>query len=684
MRRNHGFSRVLGAITASCFLVSGFITSPANAAEDSKKAGQTQKVMDERPAVLDENSPSTFSNRSNEPVSSVTGVTLGDGYKARTDYISINQRNAKQDALRAVIKWRKDALNDARIKFRYDGSWKTVPEYLKSIGLSQQEYLSPKWSNALERIAIQRALEAYTWDDGHTRPDDDWCFGASYKGLTSNAEVLAWGTWSISDAIDLWASEKSDYINEVNGHSSGVTGHYTTLIDPDYGSYGFAGGFSDSSTYSGEAVPREYVSEYLDESPTNLNGYGRFEISVSQRHINEGMTWKGLRWNGSSALEPGKNDEAVVQLSYDDSRYNLLGGTWSSSNTTVATVDEGSIKALKRGNTLIKVNAGGQSAQGNVRVAPAMRRISGDTRYDTMSQIVQKEGLEQGQTVIVASGANYPDALASSSLAGALDATIVLTDPQSLSTQASERITAINPSLIIIAGGPAAVSQNVEQQLKQYSSNVKRYYGETRYDTSLALYKAGEQLGVKWGMVSLLATGDNYADALSISSYAYMSHMPMFLCSSTKGFTNGELQEIKKIKQMLIIGGEQAVPQRIVKEQLYFEGALGNRISGSTRYETSINVAKRFAGDYDGFLHMNNAVFATGANFPDALAAGPFAGRNSAVLLLADPNGSTANFVKQYVKQHGDVDNAYIVGGENAVSRNTANGLADALDMLRP
>lgn len=144
MRRNHGFSRVLGAITASCLLVSGFITSPANAAEDSKKAGQTQKVMDERPAVLDENSPSTFSNRSNEPVSSVTGVTLGDGYKARTDYISINQRNAKQDALRAVIKWRKDALNDARIKFRYDGSWKTVPEYLKSIGLSQQEYLSPK------------------------------------------------------------------------------------------------------------------------------------------------------------------------------------------------------------------------------------------------------------------------------------------------------------------------------------------------------------------------------------------------------------------------------------------------------------------------------------------------------------------------------------------------------------
>ena len=127
-------------------------------------------------------------------------------------------------------------------------------------------------------------------------------------------------------------------------------------------------------------------------------------------------------------------------------------------------------------------------------MAPAMQRIFGATRYDTMSQVVQKEGLKQGQTVIVASGTNYPDALASSSLAGALDATIVLTDPQSLSAQASERIAAIKPSRIIIAGGPAAVSQNVEQQLKQYSSNVRRYYGETRYDTSLALYKAPARL----------------------------------------------------------------------------------------------------------------------------------------------------------------------------------------------
>ena len=104
------------------------------------------------------------------------------------------------------------------------------------------------------------------------------------------------------------------------------------------------------------------------------------------------------------------------------------------------------------------------------------------------------------------------------------------------------------------------------------------------------------------------------------------------------------------------MGGQRAVPDSVVKQIRNSSGSTVSRISGATRYETSITFAQ-WASE-QGCLHMNNVVFATGANFPDALAAGPFAGRNSAVLLLADPNGSTASFVKQYVKQHGDVDNA--------------------------
>ena len=36
------------------------------------------------------------------------------------------------------------------------------------------------------------------------------------------------------------------------------------------------------------------------------------------------------------------------------------------------------------------------------------------------------------------------------------------------------------------------------------------------------------------------------------------------------------------------------------------------------------------------------------------------------------------------MNQYGNVNGAYVVGGESAVSRGTANSLADALNMYRP
>lgn len=680
--KNRGSHRALAAAIVSCMLFSGFV-APISAAAENAQTNTGSVLTDSEPAKRDAKEASISTYASDQDVSAITGVTLGTGFKAKTDYTWLDQSSMKRDALNAVIKWRKDALNDSRIKFQLTDSsgkivWKTVPEYLKATGISQQEYLSPKWSNALERIAIQRALEAYTYADGHERPDGNSCFEAEYNGLGSYAEILAWGTRNIADAVDLWASEKSDYIKEVNGSSHSITGHYTTLIDPEYGSYGFAGGFEGSSTYSGEAVPRYMYSQYSDESPTGLKGTGLFEISVSQDKVNQGLTWKGLRWAGSD-IEPGGSIQALALLSYNNGRYYLTGGNWTSSNTAVATVNSsGMVRGIKHGRTTIKVTAGSKSVGGQIRVTTTLERVAGATRYDTMASIDGYVTLAQGKPLIVASGTNYPDALAASGLAGALNGAIALTDSKSLSSQVVNVINMAKPNSIIIAGGPDAVSSNVEQQLRQYCSNVKRYYGVDRYETSLALYRAGKELGVKWNAkTALLTTGDNYADALSASSYAYAAKMPIFLCSSKTGFSQSELEGINEFQDRLVIGGKNAVPEWIATSQL---GGTARRVSGATRYETSIAVAK----EASGFLGLEHVVFATGENFPDALAAGPFAGRNKAFLLLADPSGSTASFVKQYLNQHGAVDRAYVVGGENAISRNLANSLADALDMKHP
>src|SRR5690606_10527730 len=79
--------------------------------------------------------------------------------------------------------------------------------------------------------------------------------------------------------------------------------------------------------------------------------------------------------------------------------------------------------------------AGNVSPKANVNVIKAdpekTDRISGDTRYDTAIAISQ-EGWKSADTVVLATGADFPDALAGGPLAYQQNAPILLTRPASL------------------------------------------------------------------------------------------------------------------------------------------------------------------------------------------------------------------------------------------------------------
>ncbi len=303
----------------------------------------------------------------------------------------------------------------------------------------------------------------------------------------------------------------------------------------------------------------------------------------------------------------------------------------------------------------------------------ALRRLAGATRYDTMEEIVGTGGWKSGGTVIVASGGNYPDALAASGLAGTLDAPIVLTDGKTLSFQAFTRLTDLAPSRIIVAGGRAAVSDGVMDELEDICPHVERVAGATRVDTSLNLYRKGSG----WGSTAILATASNFADALSISSYAYAAKAPVFLVDSN-ALTNSQQIALStgQFSRIVVVGGINAVSERVATKAQSITGAQLTRLSGATRYETSERIARWTTGHG---LGMNGVAYATGANFPDALAAGPLAGKaKAATLLVEDAHSPAVSFSAEY---RGKVDNAYVVGGVNAVSQATANAIADSLGL---
>lgn len=119
--------------------------------------------------------------------------------------------------------------------------------------------------------------------------------------------------------------------------------------------------------------------------------------------------------------------------------------------------------------------------------ATSITRISGSTRYETMAMVSQTAfPSAASKAAVVASGSSFPDALAASSLAGHLNAPILLTDPKTLSNATANELDRLDADTIYIIGGTNAVSNNAEKaiQASRPSATIRRLAGNTRFDTA--------------------------------------------------------------------------------------------------------------------------------------------------------------------------------------------------------
>ena len=307
-----------------------------------------------------------------------------------------------------------------------------------------------------------------------------------------------------------------------------------------------------------------------------------------------------------------------------------------------------------------------------------VQRVAGDTRYDTMSELISNVGgWSASDKVILASGANYPDALSASALAGVHDAPIILTDPTELSSKAAATIKQLRPSTIYVVGGPSAVSDATLQAANNIcGSTTLRLYGSTRYETSLEILR---QCNSSSDTV-IIATGANYADSLSISPFAYVTKSPIVLCDPYGGLTQEAIEAIRAggFSRAILVGGNAAVPDVVISQlnnaNIDTDGI--RRLSGATRYETSTQITA-FEISETSLFSPDPLGFATGSNYADALAMGPCMGRINSPLLLVDNGAQTACAYIERFK--GNVGNAFVAGGINAVSNDDYQRIVVAL-----
>lgn len=303
-------------------------------------------------------------------------------------------------------------------------------------------------------------------------------------------------------------------------------------------------------------------------------------------------------------------------------------------------------------------------------------RLSGWDRVDTALEIAKASHTGKVTNVILATSENYPDALVGSVLAYKLKAPILLVgrsdaDQEKILAYLKEHMNATGT--VYISGGTAVVSSAMEAKVTASGfENITRLGGYDRYKTAI---KIAEYLGVKQGTPIVLAYGENYPDALSVSCAAAVMQSPILLVQKD-GISDAVKKKIAEIKPSKVyIVGPQGVISAEVESQVAQITSLDKanivRIGGVDRFETSLEVANYFN------LSGQNVCLATGNNFPDALAGSVSAALSKAPIILVDVNLS-AN-TKAYLKSR-KITGATIFGGEGVLSKEVEQELSNVIE----
>ncbi|MBN2847401.1 MAG: cell wall-binding repeat-containing protein, partial [Coriobacteriia bacterium] len=150
----------------------------------------------------------------------------------------------------------------------------------------------------------------------------------------------------------------------------------------------------------------------------------------------------------------------------------------------------------------------------------AVERIGGTDRYDTARKVAVRTVNELNTpfdgTVFVATGANFPDALAASPLAAAQGWPIYLVRPTGVDDALVASMNGVGVDHILLLGGTSVISSATDTALKsRVTATSYRLAGADRYATARVVATYGvTNAGLGWDHVAL-ATGTNFPDALA-------------------------------------------------------------------------------------------------------------------------------------------------------------------------
>ncbi len=383
--------------------------------------------------------------------------------------------------------------------------------------------------------------------------------------------------------------------------------------------------FDDATTGYMDAtslIPRDSLGPMMWGLPDQLsfspNGDGAADVLQLGADFSESVTWTAkVRATGGSVVWSSSGTGSSLAASWKG----LNGGSPAPEglyDLTVSASDSWGNTPVSREATVILDRH-------------PQDRLAGPDRFSTAAAI-SSATFDPGVSIVyVATGTNFPDALAGAAAAGKAGAPVLLVGPTSIPTPTATELTRLAPGRIVVLGGSGVVSDTVLTGLKAYTSgSVTRLAGPDRFSTAAAISSATFDPGVS---IVYVATGTNFPDALAGAAAAGKAGAPVLLVGPTS-IPTPTATELTRLApgRIVVLGGSGVVSDTVLTGLKAYTSGSVTRLAGPDRFSTAAAIS---SATFDPGVSI--VYVATGTNFPDALAGAAAAGKAGAPVLLVGP-----------------------------------------------
>ncbi len=290
---------------------------------------------------------------------------------------------------------------------------------------------------------------------------------------------------------------------------------------------------------------------------------------------------------------------------------------------------------------------------------PLGKRLHGSNRFATAAAVSREGWQAKSDTVVIAFGYDFPDALAGAPLAYQLDAPLLLSNEEELSPATENEIKRLGAKNAVILGSSGLIKPIVEQKLNALGvTQITRYGGADRFETAT---KIAAQLPKK--DTAILARGYDFPDALAIASYAAEKGYPILLTRDYE-VPESTANALKNYENIIVVGDEGVIPDSLLKS---VNKTGFTRYGGKSRYDTNAAIVN---GLYNG---VDTAYIARGYNFPDALTGAVLAAKKRAPILLSNdvdvPDVTETTILKHKMDSFGFLGGQSVLDVQNEIGK---------------